>query len=426
MLRVRSVPVGTLSVLAITALLALPTPAVAQAPPDSDAVRRLEEELEKLQERIEEIEVTARRKESAPEPGPIASALSEVRVDGSLSAGYTWNLAEPPGRRGVNRFRLSDVDHNSFVLPTARLGLYRSLSGLNELDAGFRVDVMAGAFAQEAFRNDGLSSSSGFPINLSLAYVEGQLPTLLGRPLTIKLGRQASFFGVESLDLAGNLNYSLSHAATFSPRTLTGVSLGLDLGAGLSYTQWFGNGWDVVIDNNHAKSIGGQLLYRPAGLDASLAVNWILGAERSDSEGDKRWMVEVAGTWKPTSSLDLRAAVHYGEEDGANLSTGGLATFTGVVLMARQGFFEVEGEGYHRLALAVRGGYYRDSGGSRTGEDQSLAELTATVELRLLKDAALRFEYRRDWSTKAAFVGSSGPFERDEQDTVSVQLSYAF
>ncbi len=381
-------------------------------------------------EELEEIVVTAPRTREPVPPAPttvevIGSKLERIELDASLSLAYTYNLVNPEVRKDGNRGRLVDGDHNTFGIPYARIGLGKSLSGLDELDVGFRIDLAGGRLVQEAYADDGLfGSSSGQPINLPQAYLELQVPSGLGfGPLSVRAGRQASYFGVEGYDPTKNVNFSLSPVATYMPRTLTGLSLGLELAPGLRYTQWVGNGWNKVVDNNDAKSVGGQLAFELADAGLSMSANWILGAERFDSSHDKRWAVELAMGWQVTSSTLLKASVLYGQEQFDD----DYAKFSGFVGILKQGFFKVEGEDFHRLSLAVRGSYLSDDGGALTGVDQTLAEVTGTVELRLLAQAALRVEYRHDWSTEHSFLGDSGSSNsRDEQDTIALELNISF
>lgn len=387
----------------------------------------LREQVDKLRKELEEVAVTARRLREDREATPILDALRSVEVYGSVTGSYTWNLADPGQRRRANRLRLSDADHNTFTIPFAKLGLARRLSGLNEFDAGFGFEIVAGSMVEEAFENDGLFDNEA--LNVPQAYVDLQIPTALNA-LRMRVGRSYLPFGVESVDPSANPHFSLSYSKQFMPRTVTGLSLGMDLGAGLSYTQWVVNGWDKVLDNNDAKTFAGQLAWELEGADARFTLSWIAGAERDDNNSDKRWAVELGMQWKPLEDLDLQASLLYGQETIARSypSTGSeTAKFGGLTLMGKKSFFLVEGEDYHRLAFALRGSYFRDQGGSRTGLDQSLAEVTATMEFRPIRDAALRVEYRRDFSSRSdAFRGHGGSLNSDTQDTLSLSLSYAF
>jgi Putative beta-barrel porin-2, OmpL-like. bbp2 len=410
----------------LSLVLALCGAAAGQDATSSPTPDELQDNLEQLERRLEEVVVTGSRAREA-EPTPLTDALRSVEVYGSITGSYTWNLADPAQRRRANELRLSDADHNTFTVPFAKLGLTRRVSGLNELDAGFAFELVAGSMVEDAFGNDGVFDDS--PLNLTQAYVDLQIPTPLAA-LRLRAGRSYLPFGVEGLDPAENPHFSISTAKQALPRTVTGLSLGMDLGAGLSYTQWVVNGWDRVVDNNDAKTFAGQLAWQVDGADALFTLNWIAGAEGDDSNSDLRWAVELGMRWKPVADLDLRASLLYGQDVVTGSYPSGsdeTGKFTGLTLMTKKSFFEVEGEDYHRLGLALRGSYFRDQGGSRTGLDQSLGEVTATVEFRPLRDAALRVEYRRDMSSRDdAFRGHSGSLSRDAQDTFSLSLSYAF
>ena len=418
--------------LSLALVLALCGAATGQEASSPDSPQELEDRIKKLEQRLEEVTVTATRVDEKLEDTPILDALRSVEVYGFVNAAYSFNLRDPSGRRGRNGLRLSDPDHNTFRIPYAKLGLARRVSGLNELDAGFRFEVGVGRMVEEAFNQSGdvLGDKS---IGVPQAHVDLQIPTPFN-PLLLRVGRTYGWFGVESLDLPANPHYSLSHFAQFGPKTTTGVSLGMDLGAGLRYTQYLVNGWDRVLDNNGAKTLGGQLSWEIEDPSISLALNWIYGAERDDNAHDQRWMVELAATWQPTESLDLRAAFRYGQEELSASSSyssygqdEGTANFGGFLVMAKQSFFKVEDADYYRVALGVRGGFFRDEGGSRSGVDQTLGELTGTLSINLLENAAFRVEYRRDFSSEGdAFAGHRGQNSRSSQDTLSFDLSYSF
>ena len=401
--------------------------ALGQDEASSPTPEELQQQLDKLKQQLEEVTVTATRLREDREATPILDALRSVEVYGSVTGSYTWNLADPSQRRVANELRLSDADHNTFGIPFAKLGLARRISGLNELDAGFGLEIVAGSMVQDAFQDDGVFYNSA--INLSQAYVDLQIPTPLNA-LRMRVGRTYVPWGVESVDPAENPHFSLSYTKQFLPRTATGLSLGMDLGAGLSYTQYVVNGWDTVVDNNDAKTFGGQLAWKLQGADALFTMNWIAGAEQDDNNSDMRWALELGMRWKPQPDLDLRASVLYGQESFSGSYPYGsdeTARFGGFTVMGKKSFFLVEGKDFYRLGLALRGSYFRDQGGSRTGLDQALGEVTATVEYRPIRDAALRVEYRRDVSSRGdAFRSHGGNLSRGSQDTFSLSLSYAF
>ena len=383
--------------LAALALLGLSPPAWAQS---SVGDRELQ---------LDDIVVTGERARVDPEP----IRLGPVTVTGYVEGSYTHNLAGPDQRQNANRFRISDPDHDAFAVAAAKIGLSRPVNGLNEFDAGFKFELGAGRIVQEVYEEQSFSFVDQ-KLTLAQAYAEVQIPTWR-MPLQVRVGRMHSWFGVESLDLHKNPSFSLSPLALAVPKTVTGLSASLELGAGLRYSQFLVQGWDRVEDLNDAKTLGGQLSFDTAGL--SLALNYVVGAERYDSNSDLRWAVELAARYHVTASTELRASFLYGQEAFED----GTAKFGGASVTVSQGLHEVEGEGFHRLTASLRGSYLRDQGGTRTGVDQALGEVTATLALNFLKDASLRLEYRHDVSSESdAFEG-----ERD-QDTVAVALHYAF
>ena len=386
--------------------------------------RKLQEDLELIKRQLEELEgITVTGAVPVVERKRGIELGAGIYAYGYLSAAYVWNRADPPARRGTNFGRLNDPDHNSFSLPYAQLGLARDVSGRNELDVGFRAEVGFGRLIERGFTEDGLFDD--LPIDLVQAYGQLQLGTPCGQPISVRAGRMAMTWGTETLDLRSNANFSLGYLNAYGPRTVTGVALEVNLADGLRYTQFVANGWDRVDDLNDGKTLGGELVY--TGLkDLTVRGHWILGAERADSEGDKRWAVGFDVGYSPRLGTDLRLAGVYGQEEGGDRRDEGLARFGGVSFTAKQGFFLAESGSFHHLSLAGRGEWFRDQGGSRSGESQTLAGVTATIELRPIEPLALRLEYRHDWSSEDVFAGSDRPSARDQQDTFAAELSFSF
>jgi len=364
----------------------------------------------------------------------VLAVADQVKVTGLVSGGFTWNLADPPGRRGTNLLRVNDPDHDTFAVSYAKLGLYRDVSGENGWDAGFRVEVAAGRQVETTLSLDP-DFGGGDEVNLANAYIQLQAPTPLGRPLTITGGRFYGWFGVESLDTPTNPNYSLSVFSNFTPFTNTGLGVGLELVENLKYTQYVVNGWDLVFDNNDAKSYGGQLAFTLDDPATTVALNWLVGAEQAGDEEDLRWLVELDLTTKLTETTELRAALHYGQEEGAAqpgraggptpASIRGIAKYGGAMLIVRQELYEVR-EGFRRFAIGARTNFWRDQGGSKSGLSQTLVDVTGTFEVRFTEFASLRFEWRHDHSNQAFYLGGRGLPSQHHQDTASIELNFRF
>lgn len=409
------------------------TPAPAPAPlGPEERIRALEERLaavEKAQPEVPALEGRVGALEATLRNVVLAVA-DQVKVTGLVSGSYTWNLADPPGRRGTNLLRVSDPDHDTFAVTYAKLGLYRDLSGGNEWDAGFRAELAAGRLVEQTLSLDP-DFNGGDEVNLANAYVQLQAPTPLGRPLTITAGRFYGWFGVESLDVPTNPNFSLSVFSNFTPFTNTGVGVGLELVEGLKYTQYVVNGWDLVFDANDSKSYGGQLAFTLDDPATTIALNWLVGAEQASDEEDLRWLVELDLTTKLTETTDLRAALHYGQEEGAAQpgraggAVRGVAKYGGAMLIVRQELYEVR-EGFRRFAIGARTSFWRDEGGSKSGLSQTLVDVTGTFEVRFTEHASLRVEWRHDQSNRAFYLGGRGLPSQHHQDTAAVELNFRF
>jgi len=85
-------------------------------------------------------------------------------------------------------------------------------------------------------------------------------------------------------------------------------------------------------------------------------------------------------------------------------------------------------------AIALRGEYFDDAQGSRTGIAQDMKEVTLTWETKLLGSLILRPEYRHDWSNKTSFDSASGfgfvsptnKGTKKEQDTLAFGVMYTW
>lgn len=422
---------------------AAPTPdeATPAAPTEEvdlrETVRRLEERLEALEgERAAE---EGSEEEGSKAPGVIQRAWDSLEIHAVGVASYGYNLIDPDQRKGANLYRVSDIDHDSFTPNFFKLGIQKPLSGKNEFDAGLRVEVAAGSTVEETLSLDP-QFLGGEEINLANAYVEVQLATLFGRPLTVRVGRAYGWFGLDSVDLYDAPLFSMSWFGNYTPFTNTGVFLEMEVMDGLTVMQYVGNGAEFVVDNNDAKTLGGRVAY--TGLEGwSFAFNWIWGAERDENVHDNRFQLELDVVWRPHDAAALYLMLHYGQEEGQDVTGGGVAKFGGASLAINYGIWEAKDEGgirefaeavgasetYQRLSFIHRATYYRDHGGANSGLDQTLYELSGGIEVKPTSFSWIRVEYRHDFSNRGtAFLGHRGGATRRDQGTVFLAVGMGF
>ena len=431
--------------LSLFVALALAAPALAQEPDVEQRLAETEARLAETESRLAETEARLERLEAgAPEPDApesadvpsddpeaeawwqraLRTAEEQIEVHGELVGSFVWNFNDPPGRRGRNLLRVSDLDHDTFHVTWAKLGLSRSLSGENELDWGFALEVAAGRMVEGTLSLDP-DFLGGEEINLANAYVELQVPTP-HNPVSIRFGRAYGWFGVESLDLHASQTFSLSWLANFTPYTNTGLFVETELVDGVRYMQYVGNGAEVVDDNNEAKTVGGRLTIAPTDT-LSIALHWIWGAEREDNVGDHRLQLELDVVWQPTKQTGLYLMLHYGQDEDGAVDRGGTAKFGGASLAVRQGVWRADEDTFDHVTLLARWTIFRDQGGNNSGQTQTLNELLAGVEISPLEPFWIRVEGRLDLSSEGdAFLGKRGGMTRGHQGTFGVAAGVHF
>jgi hypothetical protein len=364
----------------------------------------------------------------APAPGTTPSRspwYQDITFNAFLSASSSVNFNRPASR--TNQLRVFDFDDGSIKVDVAELVVQRTASHAGEI--GFRLDFTAGASiprvtaASGLFRNEHGEASD---FDLQQAYLSYAAP--VGRGLRLDVGKFVTHMGYEVVEGYEAYNDTLSRSFLFGyaePVTHTGLRVSYAFDDRLSAQLHLVNGWDNVRDNNRGKSIGAQLAYVP-GARASLSVNYMVGPEQADNNGNMRQLLDLVGSIKPTSRLTLSANVDLGSEANVTLpasATGPVGVVKDVTWKGAAGYMRLALS--DRTALIVRGERFDDRDGARTGVRQVLNEITFTPEFHPDPRLVVRGEVRRDRSDQAVFERSAGGF-RDSQVTVGVNAMFIF
>jgi hypothetical protein len=204
--------------------------------------------------------------------------------------------------------------------------------------------------------------------------------------LTLEGGIFPSHIGFESFYSKDNWNYTRSWLGEFSPYYQTGVH------ASVQFTkEWSGelhvlNGWQLIDDNNDAKSIGGKIAYSNDRLSASF--NTFDGPELPDDNHHWRHFGNLIAVYKATPQLSLGTSIDRGHQLDQNWF--GLAGYARYALNDKH-------------AVAVRAERYHDPDNALSGAAQTLTEATLTYEYKPAPNLILKLEGRRDHSTAAVF-----------------------
>jgi len=327
-----------------------------------------------------------------------------------LQGGYIFNFVNPDS--GTNEQRLFDKKANTFLIDLAQIQLAKDppVGGF-----GYKLKAAVGE-TTKFIHSSGLGNPSD-SFDLTEAFVDYVAP--LGSGLKLQLGKFATYLGAEVIEARDNFNYSRSFLYDFAtPFTHTGVMAGYKFSEVFAANLYLVNGWDVWTDNNKGKSIGASFVVAPID-PVQLTFNFMYGPEQANNTSNNRFLFDWIGAFKPTKKLTFMVNVDYGQEEKVPLNHGNNSKWYGVAAYAKYDFTEF-------ISASVRGEYFDDKNGVRTGIAQKLKEITLTTEFKIAKDLLLRPEYRHDWSDQNGFDSKHATFNKKTQDTIALGVMYTW
>lgn len=409
--------------------LSFPAPAISE---ESDIIQKLIKKNQELEQRLEKLErkINEGKQEEIVERNKMEEEIASLRkvqeegsnlleiakgvkVSGFGEVSYSYNFNNPSFRDDANALRVFDRDDNSFNIDLFELVFEKEVTEVGQ--AGFRIDLDFGKIADlEDAGNDSFGDSDD-DFDIQQAYLIYKAP--IGSGLEFKFGKFVTWLGGEVIESRDNPNYSRSYLFGYAiPFTHTGLGMTYAFNDKLYYSQYVVNGWDIVDENNDGKTFGGQLGFTPTE-NASFYLNWIHGSEQDENDDEKRWVIDLVASLKLNNRLSFLLNYDYGEEEEASI-TGGNARWHGVSGIA---IYELT----EKLNLALRGEWFQDTDGARTGDKQDLKEITLTTTYKLTDALTGRFEYRHDWSTRNVYFDDHHGFD-DRQNTIAFNLVYSF
>jgi hypothetical protein len=252
--------------------------------------------------------------------------------------------------------------------------------------AGFRIDIGFGPIAELTSEGAGLSPASAFLRNVQQAYASMKLG-----PVTVDAGKFVTNAGAEVIESRLNWLYSRSYLFGWAiPFAHTGVRATASLTDMISVQASVTNGWDTMITDDSAKTLGFSLfLNMPTGTTGAL--NVYAGPETAGSPDWRVLLDLVVGQSFGAFSLNLNA--DYAME--------GATKWYGVALMARYAVGEL-------VNLTVRGEHFSDPDGVRIGTlaggaSTSVNEVTVGAGFPIGKNAEIRTEVRYDMADQDIF-----------------------
>ena len=394
--------------------------------PNAPDTPEIQEMLQKMQQRIDELEgEVSRMKGGAAESGEGGAGVMDLtgRVEalegdvlglngfqfgGLMYGSYNYNFNSPDS--GSNELRIFDQNHNDFTMDLLQL----EVSKETESGIGFHTVLDYGKTAGLIQSDWGGDLAHNFEIQQAyMTYKFG-----IGNGVDMKFGKFATLLGGEVIESPYNPNVSRSFMFGYAiPFTHTGVLFSTALTDMFSLTAGVVNGWDSVTDNNNGKTFLGSLGLEVG--DLAWTFNGVFGAEEADSGSSKTGVFDTVLTYSPMDNVDLLANFDYGTaseqvdgEDADWLGLSGIVTLGGGLM----------GEGLADWSFALRGEWFSDPDGYRTGIEQDLREVTGTFKWQMTENMQARLEFRHDWSNKDVF--NDGSSYTDDQDSMILEFAY--
>jgi hypothetical protein len=246
------------------------------------------------------------------------------------------------------------------------------------------------------------------------------VPTANGNGVQFKVGRMATFLGLEVIETPLNPNVSIANQFIYAENfTQTGLSVEHRFNKVFDAQVRVLNGWDQVQDVNSSLSYMARLGVTPTG-STSIAFAGYTGAEQADNDAARRTGFEVLASQR-VGRVTAYAQGDVGTEQAnsalpdANANAQWWATGAWLVVDASP-----------RVGVAFRGDYMNDRNAARTGAafalsgapQHRLASATATLNLKTVPNVLLRPELRFDRSNMPVF--------KSKQSQVSVGFSAAY
>lgn len=287
--------------------------------------------------------------------------------------------------------------------------------GLNlaGLDLGFGAGPVSGRL-QLVLGSAARIVSAGEPVGLSVgpdvyggvyeAYVSYAAPFLPG--LVLDAGVFSSHIGFESFFSQDNWAYTRGWMAELSPYYQAGAKATYRLPwlEQLSFQLLLLNGWQLIVDNNLAKSLGAQVAWNDERL--SFALNGWAGPELPGDDSTWRFFGDTVLVLRPFEALSLSGSLDVGYEPRQE----GAVHWWAAGVHGRLAVFPW-------LAVAGRTEHVQDPFGVVSGIGQSLTEGTLTLEFVPTENLTVKLEARADHSTEKVFARRASTGDLDGANT---------
>jgi len=324
---------------------------------------------------------------AATPPAAAPAPKTPLTITGYIDTTYNYNVNRPSTR--TNGLFSYNAKHNNLTLNAAHL----SLSGEPEEGLSYTVDIDAGADAVLNTSNLNAATAPAYTVDVQEAYA-----TYKRGKWGIRAGKFATFNGIELIE--SPLDPTVSRGYLYGlaePVTHTGAEVFVQANDMIDVHVGVVNGWDVVLDNNRAKTGLFKVGIVPND-KTSITISGFVGAEGTRTD-KLRETVDVTALVK-LAPVDLNLQANFGREDAASAKTpGDDASWFGAGIQPVLHLSDT-------TSIAGRVEFFKDSDGARTGVEQQLFNVSLAPAYALSPHFMVRAEARLDISDQEIFATS--------------------
>lgn len=334
---------------------------------------------------------------------------SGIVLNGYVDVSYTQFLGDSANFRVFDGDYLAltsgrDANSSSFNFNQAAITIAKQ----PKQGAGALVNLTAGA---DADKISSTGSAPGDNFDVTQAFVQYAAPAY-----TVMAGKFVTMAGAEVIGSTGNANISRSVMFGYAiPFTHTGARVQIPLGESLNVFVGVNNGWDQLTEGEATGKTGELCLTFTSGMLALGVVGYSGDEVTPALTSERRDLVDVVATLKFSDTLSLVLNYDYGRQD---LGTAGDFEWDGVA-----GY--VNFQATDTVRLSARAEVFDDRDGYRTGVQQQLKEVTATVGYAVDQNLELAVEARHDLSNANSFLDNDGMAD-DQQTSLAIRGLYKF
>ncbi len=349
----------------------------------------------------------------------IKNETTELKISGYIDGSYnnlqqnffTSNTFDRVFENAQNGFTLQQAAITFAYQPTQGFG------GLVNPIMGYDTNI----FAPYGFKPITEFSSQTFSIDVPQAFLQ-----YAKNAFTVIGGRFVELAGYEVLFPTQDSNFSRSILYGYAePFTVLGIRGTYVANDKLTLVMGINNGWDNIRDWSRTKTLELNGTYTPNSF-FSFSPTIYTGQERATPQTDTgptgwRTLVDLVATFNLNEKLSVIANYDGGWQTNAALPNGtdNRAVWQGIAAYLNYTFND-------KWLTSLRGEYFNDQDGFRTGVRQAWKEVTLSLGYIPIKNTELRGEVRHDFSNVNSFTNNHGVPVRNNAQSYSLEAFYKF